>query len=352
MFEISFVNFLQVSLLTLSLFGISLLSAYQRFRYISQLLLLVSVASIFNLLEELNITRQIHLVTPVFIMGFGPAIYIAIKSLLVDRINAKIYWHYLPMILALPFTYYTEVIIALGTVWRVAYAYLTVKRLYQFHLETLQERSDAAELSMRWLEWGLVIITLVSICNLIRLNLQPIISHQINMIGQGISTAVSVLFIAVLIRQLIKQKNALLSLSEGEQNVQSVSSSSELGLIDEQRQLDDSEYYKSIFSQLSNDVVEKQWYKIPRLTLKKLSELTGLQTRDISRAINLGAQQNFNDYINQLRLEFVVNEFKRNKDKSILSLATKAGFNSKSNFNLVFKRHYSMTPQQYRSTKF
>ena len=351
MFEVSFVNFLQVSLFTLSVFGISLLLPYQRYRQICHLLLLVSVASIFNLLEELNITRQFHLVTPIFILGFGPAIYLAIKGFLGDKLTHKTYWHYLPMLLVLPFTHYTEVVIAVGTLWRVAYAYMSVRRLYRFHIETLEQRSDASELSMKWLEWGLIGLTVVSVFNLARLNLQPVITYAQNLIGQGISTVVSVLFIAILVRQLLIQKGAVLSLSSEESSSQNIRvTETESASESDKLPFDDEEYFKSIFKQLSKDINEQAWYKTPRLTLLQLSELSGLQTRDISRAINIGAGQNFNDYINQLRLESVINALKLHDERSILSLAMDAGFNSKSNFNLVFKKHFTMTPNEFRNT--
>jgi len=350
MFEISFVNFLQISLLTLSVFGISLLLSYPRFRQIRYLLVLVSVASIFNLLEELHVTREYYLVTPAFILGFGPAIYLAIKGFLGDELSNNIYWHYLPMLLVLPFTHYTEVVIAIGTVWRVGYAYLSIKRLIRFRVEILEQRSDASELSMKWLELGLFILTVVSIFNLVRLNFQPFISHYQNVFGQGISTAVSVLFIAVLIRQLLLQKSAVLSL-ESEKATELDSAQGQEVKENGDLPFDDVEYFNSIFSQLKKDIYEQNWYKIPRLTLLQLSELSGLQTRDISRAINVGAQQNFNDYINQLRLEYVKCKLMQANKKSILELAMEAGFNSKSNFNLVFKRHFSMTPNEFRNTR-
>ena len=62
MLTINYVNLIQVSLLTVALLGVVVLWQEKAYRYICALLVLVIIASVFNLLEELGITRHIHLV--------------------------------------------------------------------------------------------------------------------------------------------------------------------------------------------------------------------------------------------------------------------------------------------------
>lgn len=352
MLTISFVNFLQIALLTLTLFGIVLLITYHQYRQICMLLALVAIASIFNLLEELNITRNLYLVTPVFVIGFGPAIYLAINGLLGDKLKWSCLWHFMPMLIALPFTHYPELVIAIGTLWRIIYAFLSLNRLFNFHKFIVQQRSDAQELSLNWLVWSLAIMTFVSTLNLIRLNLQPIISYTENLVGQGVSTAVSLLFFMLFIRQLIHQKDAFLSLITERTVEVKTDSSTQVHIANsaETSQVDH-EHFNQIFEFISKEIVSKGWYKVPRLTLSHLSELSGLQSRDISRAINIVSEKNFNDYINQLRLEEVIRHIEKSPTEALLNLAIEAGFNSKSAFNQAFKRHYSMTPMEFRNSK-
>ncbi|MFA8436978.1 MAG: helix-turn-helix domain-containing protein, partial [Marinifilaceae bacterium] len=66
--------------------------------------------------------------------------------------------------------------------------------------------------------------------------------------------------------------------------------------------------------------------------------------------INQGHGLNFNDYINQFRVE----EFKRLlqdpqfSKETLLAVAFEAGFNSKTTFNTAFKKFTGMTPSEYR----
>lgn len=351
MFTISLVNFLQISLLTISLMGIIILQSYRQYRQICILLLLVIFSAIFNLLEELNITRDLHLVTPIFILGFGPAIYLAITEILGDKIGWSSTWHFTPMLIALPFTSYPEIVIAVGTLWRLIYAVLSLNKMFIFQKEVVKHRSDSYELSMNWLVWSLSIMTFVSMLNLVRLNIQPMISQTANLIGQGISTSISLFFIGLLIYQLIHRKDAFSSLlTERKDDVSVDTTVSDIGENNLETTANDTEHFQQIFDYLSNEIQIKQWYKTPRLTLNNLSELSGLQSRDISRAINIVAQKNFNDYINQLRLIDVVQQIEKGAKDSFLNLAIDAGFNSKSTFNQAFKRQYSMTPVEYRNT--
>jgi AraC-like DNA-binding protein len=331
--------------------GIFILQSYRQYRQVCILLLLVIISAIFNLLEELNITRELYLVTPIFILGFGPAIYLAIAEILGDKIDWSSAWHYFPMILALPFTSNPEIVIAVGTLWRLIYAALSLNKMFVFHKNIVKQRSDSDELSMNWMVWSLSIMTFVNMLNLIRLNIQPIISHTANLIGQGISTSISLFFIGLLIYQLLHKKESFSSLLN-EQEAEKSKGVIEKGISQENDKVssNDTEHFQQIFEYLSNEISSKKWYKIPRLTLNNLSELSGLQARDISRAINIGSQMNFNDYINQLRLVDVIQQIEKGGEEPFLNLALEAGFNSKSTFNQAFKRQYLMTPLEYRNT--
>jgi len=348
MLTISFVNFIQVSVLTLTLFGIFLLISYKSYRQLCLLLALVSLSALFNLLEELGITRDIYLVTPIFILGFGPAIYLAIKGIIGKRFIYKDLYHFSPMLLALPFTTYPEIIIAIGTFWRILYSIASLKLLYTFSKSVFQERSDAQELSVKWLIISLSIMTISSALNLVRLNIQPYIDHTTNQIGQGVSTFIGLVFFTVLIRQLIVQKDAFIALTKAQEK--SITNAI-IKNKDVENTKDELRYFKNLFELLSKEVTKQQWHRIPRLTLIQLSELSGLQVRDISRAINLTTGENFNDYINGIRLNEVKVSITNEPDEAILSLALAAGFNSKSSFNKIFKHQLGVTPLEYRKSK-
>jgi len=86
------------------------------------------------------------------------------------------------------------------------------------------------------------------------------------------------------------------------------------------------------------------------LTLQKLADRLSIPPYHLSQTINERLNQSFSDFVNAYRVE----EFKRRlldpalSHYSILALAEEVGFNSKSSFNAVFKKHTSMTPSEFR----
>ena len=86
------------------------------------------------------------------------------------------------------------------------------------------------------------------------------------------------------------------------------------------------------------------------LTVQKLAERLAIPAPHLSQTINELLNQNFSDLVNSYRVE----EAKRllldpsKKHYSILAIAEEVGFNSKSAFNSVFKKHVNSTPSEWR----
>ena len=95
---------------------------------------------------------------------------------------------------------------------------------------------------------------------------------------------------------------------------------------------------------------EEKLYLNPNLTLNDLSSKLDISGHNLSEILNTQLNQNFFDFVNQYR----INEVKKyledgSKDHlTLLSIAMDAGFNSKSGFNLVFKKSMNVTPSEYR----
>ncbi len=93
------------------------------------------------------------------------------------------------------------------------------------------------------------------------------------------------------------------------------------------------------------------WWRDAELTAPRLARLLATNTTYLSRALNDGLGQNFNEYINRLRVEAVQAELKTaNGDRDLLAVALDAGFNSKASFNRVFKRFTGVTPTAFRQS--
>ena len=96
-------------------------------------------------------------------------------------------------------------------------------------------------------------------------------------------------------------------------------------------------------------VVSQKLYADPELTLNGLARHLQTHSSAISRVINLGFKQNFNDFINYYRVAEVKEKLQSGDAGSvtIMSLAYDAGFNSKATFNRAFKKFTGKNPKDY-----
>ena len=89
------------------------------------------------------------------------------------------------------------------------------------------------------------------------------------------------------------------------------------------------------------------------LKLQDIADTMGLPSYHLSQIINTQLNRNFYDLINSYRIE----EAKRQlsdpdkHDLKILAIAFEAGFNSKSAFNVAFKKYTNITPSRYRQSQ-
>jgi AraC-like DNA-binding protein len=93
---------------------------------------------------------------------------------------------------------------------------------------------------------------------------------------------------------------------------------------------------------------EKPWLD-PELTLSQLAGQTGLTPAQLSALVNTGFGKNFNDFVNEYRVEAVKRRLDEGAAKqfSLLGLAFESGFNSKATFNRAFKKHTGRTPGEF-----
>ena len=97
-------------------------------------------------------------------------------------------------------------------------------------------------------------------------------------------------------------------------------------------------------------VEREELYMNSELTLNDLAKKMGISAHNLSEVINTGLNQNFFEFINRFRVETVKADLidPEKSHLNILSLAYDAGFNSKTAFNTIFKKHTGLTPSNYR----
>jgi len=92
-------------------------------------------------------------------------------------------------------------------------------------------------------------------------------------------------------------------------------------------------------------------YLDPELSLKSLAETINLNSNFVSKIINDGLNQTFSDCINEYRVNAVMKKLSdsTSKNTTFLAIAFDCGFNSKTTFNRVFKKHVGVTPLQFKN---
>lgn len=107
---------------------------------------------------------------------------------------------------------------------------------------------------------------------------------------------------------------------------------------------------KTILERLQLYMKVEKPYLEAELTLDQLAEQIGVRPKILSQVINELLKQNFFDFINRYRIEEAKRLLTNPEDKkiTILEVLYEVGFNSKSSFNTLFKKHTGLTPSEFK----
>ncbi|TXK74851.1 response regulator [Paenibacillus sp. N3.4] len=83
------------------------------------------------------------------------------------------------------------------------------------------------------------------------------------------------------------------------------------------------------------------------VSLQSIADHVFLHPVYVSKIYKLETGENLSDYVNQTRMDRAVYLLKNGPDK-IYEIATQLGYQRPHSFNHAFKKHYGMTPQEYR----
>ncbi|MCW8880146.1 MAG: AraC family transcriptional regulator [Kangiellaceae bacterium] len=342
--QLNFVNIIQILIIYQAVFGILLLKNRAYFSGVIIFLFVLLLTMACNFLQEVIFPNSIKF-TPIFLLAIGPAFYIFSTSMVYARKKVPISYllHFCPTIIASFILHWTWLIIALGSISQLIYISLSLYKIKDYHKVSYSVRSDAEETQLYWIVKLVVFGVAIGIFDIVRLNIQPYIEIQTNLLGQLTVSVLGLLFITYLIYKSVHQGELFSGLNQYENNARKQ---------DESSLKAEEELLGSVFESLDDLIRQKQLYKQQRLSLDEIASNTGFNIREISQAINQISGQSFCDYINSLRTEAVKQALieRTNKNESMIDLALRMGFSSKSNFNLVFKKQTNMTPSQFRKS--
>jgi len=117
------------------------------------------------------------------------------------------------------------------------------------------------------------------------------------------------------------------------------------------RQSIDDRMQEEYLAKLNDFMESEKPYLDENITIKDLADEIDIPAHHLSIVINNRLGKNFYTFINEYRIKEAVSilDDPGNSDASIIAVAFKSGFNSKSTFNSVFKKITGLTPSEYRS---
>ncbi len=106
---------------------------------------------------------------------------------------------------------------------------------------------------------------------------------------------------------------------------------------------------KKHFRLFINHLKEKELYLNEGLSSKDVAEMISISPAYFSHIVNKVSGQTFNSIINSYRVRHIIDLLKQNehKNRTLLSIALSSGFNSKSSFNLNFRRITQKSPTEF-----
>ena len=334
------VNLVQVLFSALCVYGILLLWHKPRFKALCLLLTLEALLMAFNFSEETGLFAQVFLVTPVFTLCTGPAFYFFVKHLVYAGARWKRHdlLHFMPTMLAIPFTNVTQSVIALGSLSLLTYGVISYRLLGKYLRASKQMSSIAFDMQLNWLRSIMWVFLTLGVIDTIRLNLQTVLDYQ-TLNTWYLAHQLSMLFLYALVIGLALRQPLLFDGLASFDDSDSNQKEHELSIV--------------LFHQINQQILDAELFKQPRLSLNDVATHLSIGIKDVSNAVNIGSGVNFCEYINGLR----VAEVKRTIDQDIVGSATlleigfDSGFNSKSSFNTSFKNATRLTPSQYQRQK-
>ncbi len=114
-----------------------------------------------------------------------------------------------------------------------------------------------------------------------------------------------------------------------------------------------SEKHKEQFIEIDAFIDKKKKYLLSKYTLQNLAKDTKLSSSTLSLIINNIAGKSFTDFLNEKRVKqakllLLDTDYAK---YTITSIGLESGFNSKSTFYTVFKKHTGCTPVQFKESK-
>ena len=234
---------------------------------------------------------------------------------------------------------------SLAVLHMLVYLYLLHRLVRRHHRHLLNYYSDVTKKQLNWVRiTGLMVIGLAVVYPALRFGPLPIPFEAVVVFGAVTNTLIIYYVTINGVRQLSYGGAGVFDASEEEPVVEQRGTHSPLSTTAEPTER------HHLMRLINERIREKEAYLDPNLTLSDVAEMVGASDRTVSRAINTGGNQNFNGYVNQLRIgrAQALLEDPKYDHYSMEGIAAEAGFSNKTTFYQAFRKHNESSPAAYR----
>ena len=108
---------------------------------------------------------------------------------------------------------------------------------------------------------------------------------------------------------------------------------------------------RRLFEELDRAIRKNNLFLDPDLNRDQILQLTQISKNRLAPLIQAFTGENFNGYINNLRLDYSLRLLKNFEYYTIKAIATDSGFNNVRTYQRLFRTKYDMTPAEYRKSQ-
>ena len=233
----------------------------------------------------------------------------------------------------------------------IVYTVITFMRLRDFRKSLVEQYSyENRDLSLLWLNFIFILFMILFATHFITGGINAVSYAKV--IDTETLSHFGLTVIAFVVSYFALQQKAVHSSSNGEQ-VNGQSQRAELAPGQVTNDKEETEKLNNHLSRLNKHMSEAKPYLNPELTLSDLASQIGMNKGTLTQLLNHHLGKNFFTYVNEYRLEAVIEKFDdpANDHFTIMAIALDCGFNSKSTFNSLFKKYTGKTPSEYKRSE-
>ncbi len=246
--------------------------------------------------------------------------------------------------------FYTTMILISIMAFISYFCILSMRYIFLYQKELENEFSQNVKGRLLWLK-SLIGINLLNICAYFSLSILFFTGQLVIPPLTPIESFINLGMIYLILYYLIKKPDVI-TLQYLEENLKSLPKDLLIKKSDSKysKQSLALDERKSIIVKIKREMSERKPFLEESISLKDLSDRTGIPAHHLSMSINAELGQNFFQFINSYRIEeacllLAKPEF---QNQNVLNVGLLAGFQSKAAFNKAFKAATGKTPTEYR----